>query len=218
MKTVIIEKNSNKIQKQIEIFEEVKNWALNNPEQSIRIIPLASGDIFASHSGLKFLESLRNYPHQNLKLCITTNGTLITKNKDLVENIKNNIESWSISVDAATAETYQKVRGANWEILQQGLTFIYSISRHISLNFVVQKTNWHEILQFAELSKKFGARTNYTNLLDWGHWTIKWWHDNNVLDRHSDTYHLVLDSLRQVKLKYPQQISFSADIFDNLKK
>ena len=215
---VIIEKNSEKIQKQIELFEEVKQWALVNPTESVTIMPLTSGEIFASHSGLKFLESLNNYPYQNLKLHITSNGTLITKNKNLLDKINPLIVSWSISIDAAGPETYSQVRGGDWDMLCQGLEYIKTFGRPVQLNFVVQKNNWHDIEKFADFASQYNSKINYTNLLDWGHWTIKWWHDNNVLDQHSEHYEAVLHSLQQASNQYPGKVTFSADIIKNLKK
>ncbi len=215
---VIIEKNSEKIQKQIDLFEEIKQWALANPTEFVTIKPMTSGEIFASHSGLKFLNSLNDYPYQNLKLHITSNGTLITKNRTLVDKINPLIVAWSISIDAAGPETYSQVRGGDWDVLCQGLEYIKTFSRPVSLNFVVQKKNFHEIEKFAEFANRYANSISYTNLLDWGHWTIKWWHDNNVLDRHSENYKAVLHSLQQVKNQYPDKVSFSANILRNLKK
>jgi radical SAM protein with 4Fe4S-binding SPASM domain len=215
---VIIEKNSEKIQKQIELFEEIKQWALVNPTESVTIMPLTSGEIFASHSGLKFLESLNNYPYQNLKLHITSNGTLITKNKNLLDKINPLIVSWSISIDAAGPETYSQVRGGDWDMLCQGLEYIKTFGRPVQLNFVVQKNNWHDIEKFADFASQYNNKINYTNLLDWGHWTIKWWHDNNILDQHNEHYEAVLRSLQQASNRYPGKVTFSADIIKNLKK
>ena len=215
---VIIEKNSEKIQKQIDLFEEIHQWALANPTKSVTIIPMSSGEIFASHSGLKFLESLTDYPYQNLKLHITSNGTLIAKNKNLLDKISSLIASCAISIDAATPETYSQVRGGDWNMLLQGLEYTQTLKHPVQFNFVVQKNNWHEIEAFADFANRYNASICYTNLLDWGHWTIKWWHDNNVLDRHSTHYNSVLSSLQQVKNKYPYGVTISADILRNLKK
>jgi radical SAM protein with 4Fe4S-binding SPASM domain len=215
---VIIEKNSEKIQKQIELFEEIRQWALNHPSKSFTIIPGASGEIFASHSGLKFLESLVNYPHHNLKIQITSNGTLITKNLKTLEKIHHLLNRVEVSIDAATAATYTTVRGGDWSALISGLDFFHGIKKPLVFKYVVQKNNWHEIVDFAELAHQYNASVYYSNLLDWGHWTIKWWHDNNVLDRHNEHYHSVLTSLQQVKKRYPRKMSFSADILRNLKK
>jgi MoaA/NifB/PqqE/SkfB family radical SAM enzyme len=215
---VIIEKNSEKIQKQIELFEEIKQWALANPTESVTIIPMGSGEIFASHSGLKFLESLVDYPHRNLKIRITSNGTLITKNIKILERIHHLLSRVEISIDAATTNTYSVVRGGNWSELIAGLDFFHGIKKPLFFKYVVQKNNWHEIVDFAEFAHTYNANIYYSNLLDWGHWTIKWWHDNSVLDRHNEHYNSVLTSLQQVKNKYPRKVEFSADIIRNLKK
>lgn len=215
---VIIEKNSEKIQKQIELFEELRQWALNNPAESVTIMPITSGEIFASHSGLKFLESLVDYPHRNLKIQLTTNGTLVTKNTTTLERVHHLLSRIEISVDAATPETYRVVRGGDWNVLIDGLDFFRVLKKPLLFKYVVQKNNWHEIAAFAELAQKYNAGIYYSNLLDWGHWTMKWWHDNNVLDRHNEHYHSVLTILQQVKKRYPRKMSFSADIIQNLKK
>lgn len=216
--TIIIEKQSTKISKQIKIFEEIKQWALDHPNQTISISPISSGEVFASHSGLAFLESLREFPNRNLKVFLMTNGTLIEKNKDLINDIRHLIKYCSISIDAATAETYKQVRGGNWTILLQGLEFLKSLEKQMQFNFVVQKNNWHEIIDFANFASTYNASIFYNNLENFGHWTVQWWRDNNVLDRTNKNYHLLLESLLQVSRKYPEQVKFSADITNNLRK
>lgn len=215
---MIIEKNSDKIQKQIELFEEIKQWALAHPTEFLTIIPIGSGEIFASHSGLKFLESLVDYPHRNLKIRLVSNGTLITKNLKILNKIHHLLTSIEISIDAATPDTYSVVRGGDWNALVDGLNFFRVLKTPLFFRYVVQKNNWHEIVDFAELAHEYKAGIYYSNLLDWGHWSIKWWHDNNVLDRQCEHYPQVLQQLSTVKNKYPGKINFSADIIRNLKK
>ena len=217
---VIIEKNSHKIDQQIKIYEQIKQWAVDNPEMTLTILPMSSGEIFASHSGLQFLKSLQDYPYNNLKIRITTNGTLLYRNRDLIKNISHLIDLFAVSLDAATAETYANVRGGDWEELMQGLEFIKSQFNNTKLifRFCIQKNNWQEIEQFARLADYYGAMINYQKLLDWGHWTIDWWHENNVLDRTRDTFDAVIDSIQKVKLKYPGRISTAAEISNYLEK
>jgi len=210
---IIIEKNSTKIDKQVEMFEQIKQWGLNNPTVNLILIPTAIGEVFASHSGLQFLKSLVDYPHDNLKLRITTNGTLINRNQDLIKKISHLIDSFSISIDAATPETYSVVRGGDWEELMLGLEFVKSnITEKLNFSFCIQKNNYHEIEPFADLADKFDATIAYQKLADWGHWTIAWWHDNNVLDRTRDTFDTTLDSIEQVQFKYPGLVGVAGDI------
>lgn len=215
----IMEKNSLKITKQIAIFEEIKQWAIENPNRQFVISPMASGEIFASHSGLLFLKSLIDYPGNNLKLEITTNGTLINRNQTLLLNLKHLLKNFSISIDAATPETYALVRGGDWQELQQGLEFLHNqLNLPITLRFCIQKNNWHEIEQFAELAGKFNAAISYQKLLDWGHWTIDWWHKNNVFDRTQSSFEAALEKLKLVKQTYPGHVGMPAELFKYIRK
>jgi radical SAM protein with 4Fe4S-binding SPASM domain len=217
--SVIMEKYSPKIDKQIDLYKEIVQWAKQNTSTQISIIPLASGEIFASYSGLQFLRSLIDYPHDNIHLTITTNGTLLNKNQELIKNIKHLIKHMAVSIDAATPETYNIVRGGDWSELMLGLEFIQSINiPSLHFSFCIQKNNWHEIKLFPELANKFNALIIYQKLLDWGHWNDKWWHENNVFDRKQDTFAQAIDDLKQVQEKYPNQIGMAAELTKYLNK
>ena len=216
---VIIEKNSEKIAKQIELYNEIIAWGLANPDNNIIIEPVSSGEIFASHSGLKFLQSLTEYPYTNLQLHITTNGTLIKKNQKLISSIQHLITEWSVSLDAATPETYDIVRGGVWDDVLFGLELIKSYyPTNFTLRFCIQKNNYHEIEAFVDLAQKFNASINFQKLLDWGHWTIQWWHDNNVFDRTRATFDQALESLIRAKRKYGDRISMASELIKYLEK
>jgi len=209
---IIIEKNSTKIDKQIELYNQIIQWGMDDPTKILKIIPMGSGEIFASHSGLAFLKLLKDYPYNNIKLDITTNGTLIYRNRELLTSIRHLINSFSISIDASTPETYAVVRGGDWNELLLGLEFIKNtITKNLTFRFCIQKNNYHEIESFADFTSQYNAAIVYQKLLDWGHWDIAWWHDNNVLDRSRDTFNLTLDSIQRVKLKYPK-LGFAAEI------
>jgi MoaA/NifB/PqqE/SkfB family radical SAM enzyme len=216
--SVIIEKNSNKIDQQIRLYGEIKKWAQDNPALTLTLIPVASGEIFASHSGLSFLNSLLDYPYRNLRIDVTTNGTLINRNQELIKNISHLLGNFRVSIDAATPETYAVVRGGDWDELMLGLNFIKdNLKKSLQFNFCIQKNNWHEIKLFAELAHKFGAKISYQKLLDWGHWDIAWWHDNNVFDRTRNTFDPVIDALLQVQAQYPHKIGMVGGIDKYLK-
>jgi radical SAM protein with 4Fe4S-binding SPASM domain len=214
---VIIEKNSTKIDKQIELFAQIKQWGIDNPNVVLKIMPMTSGEIFASHSGLQFLKSLVDYPYNNLKIEITSNGTLLNKNQELIKSISHLISSIAISIDAGTPETYAVVRGGDWDELMLGLEFIKdTIDKSLTFKFCIQKNNYHEIESFADLADKFGAKINYQKLMDWGHWSIDWWDKNTVLEKGNDTLDAVVDSIKRTQMHYPNQVSLAADIITYL--
>lgn len=212
--TVIQEKDNVRITKQQEIFSEIINQASNTPNVNYTIFPIGSGEVFASRSGLHFLKSLIEYPHNNIQLAICTNGTLLWHHRDLVDKLIHQM-SFTVSIDAATAETYALVRGGNWEELQLGIDRYQKNIQHFT--FVVQEKNWHEIESVAAYADKLGKRVDYQKFLDWGHWSTDWWHQNNPLDRHKDHYSAVLGVLNQVRQRYPK-CTFSTELINLMNK
>lgn len=210
--SVIIEKHQDKINKQTEVFRSIQQYALDNPAQFFILSPLTSGEIFASYSGLNFLESLIDYPHKNMKIEITTNGTLITKNYSLIKGIHHLLSRCCISVDAASPETYEKVRGGNWHQLTQGLKFISELPINLVLNFCIQKSNYHEIEMFADWASQWNASVVYQRLHDWGHWNDQWWNDNNALDKSKSSFNIIVEQLKRTQFKYPRKINIPGDI------
>ena len=93
-----------------------------------------------------------NYP--DLKLQIITNGMLL--NEKMWQTVKHNTFAWiNISVDGASRKTYEYIRkGGKWEILRSNLDFISKVRQSgqiaaLNLNFLVLKSNYREILDFA---------------------------------------------------------------------
>ena len=216
---VIIEKNGPRIDKQKAVYNEIVSWALAHPKQTVTVIPVASGEIFASHSGLAFLESLRNYPLDNLKVRLTSNGTLIAKNQDLIKQLESVITKWSISLDAATEDTYTRVRGGDWSALLEGLDVIQPWhGDRLQLNFCIQRDNYQEIESFAELANQYGAFIQYQKLMDWGHQSVEWIKSNNVFNRTTQTFDQVLDRLAKVKAQYPIRVTLPPDLARQLEQ
>lgn len=93
---------------------------------------------------------------------LISNGLLITE-----EEIQHLLEIYdhigiNISIDAATSETYKKIRGGNFELL---LSNIRNIVRHrangeiarITLSYVTQRSNFKEIPQAIALAHDLGV-------------------------------------------------------------
>jgi radical SAM protein with 4Fe4S-binding SPASM domain len=217
--STIMEKNSDKISVQIALFDEIKQWAIDHPDRTIIINPISSGEIFASHSGLNFLKSLIDYPNNNLRLDITTNGTLLYKNKDLLRNIASLINEFQVSIDAATADTFAQIRGGDWNNLIEGLDFVRDeLKLKPCFRFCVQKNNWHEIEKFVDFSLNYNAFINFQKLNDWGHWDIQWWHENNVFDRNKSSFNECLSKLAQIKKDHHDKVFLAVELHNYLNK
>lgn len=129
------------------------------------ILPTASymtltgnGDPFFRRDTREFMQSktiAEKYPH--LQLQIITNAQLFTDG--MWEKVKHNrFSSISVSVDAATASTYEYVRkGGSWERLTENLKRISALRRQnvfseFHLSFLVLRSNCGEIRDFARLA------------------------------------------------------------------
>ncbi|WP_414661008.1 radical SAM/SPASM domain-containing protein [Horticoccus sp. 23ND18S-11] len=91
---------------------------------------------------------------------VTTNGTMLdaAKGKRLAES---GVDSVMFSIDAATAETYRKVRGRDLEELEANITaFLPHAKRHkipVTVSFILQDEARHERDAFLEKWRRVGV-------------------------------------------------------------
>jgi wyosine [tRNA(Phe)-imidazoG37] synthetase (radical SAM superfamily) len=122
------------------------------------------GEPFASKHYRSILAALNRAEYPDLYLYLITNGQLTTAERwrqfpDLPEMI----DILSVSIDAARAETYERLRRpGKWPILMKNLELIAEMRRSGSLrrfeiNFVVQEENYREIPEFVELGTRLGV-------------------------------------------------------------
>jgi MoaA/NifB/PqqE/SkfB family radical SAM enzyme len=161
------------------------------------------GDPFYSHSMMNFLINVNKSVLPNLKqIHLHTNAILWNEgNWDKIKNSHKFITSAEISIDAATSETYKKVRrGGNWDMLIKNLKFINEIKsiRHIIVSFVLQRDNYHEIYDFFLLMDKLLANKKltfqYHSIQDWGVMDKKDYVDAKVWNKdHSDNEKFLIE-------------------------
>ncbi|MBI2966773.1 MAG: radical SAM protein [Bacteroidetes bacterium] len=120
----------------------------------IRVRPFGGGEPLFR----KDMEDLIRYAHEKglTNLSLNTNGTLLVKSrrKKLIEGGLNHIE---VSIDAATPETYLKIRQSKLfnRLVENTLSYIEEAKAHdsdnkIDVSFVYQKDNQHELEMFQE--------------------------------------------------------------------
>lgn len=116
------------------------------------------GDPFARPDTREFLLNLDPSLYPELKINLLTNGLLLQKYWDKIKNL--NFGYIDISVDAATKETYEKIRrGGKWKDLLNAFDIIKD-NRELFLdariNMTVMRDNYREIPLFVELASKYG--------------------------------------------------------------
>lgn len=127
-----------------------------------KLFLVGNGEVFFNQYSRKFLQSPDPGRYPSLRIQLLTNGTMFTPR--LWETIRHNrYESISVSIDAASKETYEKIRkNGKWDILLQNLKFISELRRQnafywFTISFCVMKSNYMEMKDFVELGLALGC-------------------------------------------------------------
>lgn len=122
------------------------------------------GDPFASKHYRGILERLNSKDFPNLQVSILTNGLLLNRTQwERLSPMHEMINQLAVSVDAATAITYENVRRpGRWAQLMGNLEFLSELRRagdlqYFAMNFVVQEANFREIPDFIQMGIKLGV-------------------------------------------------------------
>jgi hypothetical protein len=114
------------------------------------------------------------------RIHLHTNGQLWTPRlwETIPEEIRALVRSADISIDAATAETYEvNRRGGRWDVLMRNLEFVRTLRaggplERLSVNMCVQANNFAEMPAFVALGERVGADTvAFSHLTNWGTFT-----------------------------------------------
>jgi len=136
-----------------------------------------TGELFKNQYLLKALNEVTSELYPNLKsFKIITNGTLLNKTMwaSLSEGFKSLISCLHVSVDAASEQTYRKIRvGGNFNRLLDNLKLIGTLKKEKKIKFftmaiVLQKANVHELLDFLKLAAQVGA--DCVTIVKIGYW------------------------------------------------
>jgi len=116
------------------------------------------------------------YP--NLKIGFQTNGIALTEKKwnSLPEIVRSRCVYVGISIDGATAPTYERLRlGGKFESLMKNISYLATMPDKkkygfpLNLNMIVQVQNYREIVKLVELGKAYGVdNVSFTYIRDWG--------------------------------------------------
>jgi hypothetical protein len=123
---------------------------------------LGSGELFYSPFSLGLLRSLTRSAYPRLAVDIVTNGQLLTERmwRSLGDGASF-IKEASVSIDAATRDTYEVVRrGGSWTNLLRNLAFLRTLRRtravtRTAASFVISARNYREMPAFVRLGEEY---------------------------------------------------------------
>jgi radical SAM protein with 4Fe4S-binding SPASM domain len=144
-------------------------------ESVARMIVAGSGDPFASSV---YTDLLRNVPWQaypHLKVGLYTNALLADEsNWARFGRAVDRIDQVTVSVDAASPQTYALNRGGNWSHLLENLNVLSRMRTAGRLNllrlvFIVQTNNYREVPVFVDLARSYNVDcVRLGKLRNWG--------------------------------------------------
>jgi len=122
------------------------------------------GEAFASSHYRTILGGLNRDEYPGLYLLLISNGQLLSEQRwSEFPNLPEMVANLSISIDAARAETYERLRRpGKWDVLMRNLDVMAAMRRagrirNLQINFVVQADNFREIPDFLLLGDRLGV-------------------------------------------------------------
>ena len=100
----------------------------------------------------------------------------------------------TVSIDAATRETYEKVRrGGNFDVLRKNMEFASKLRKdgnlsYFRINFVVQSENYKEMIDFVEGGVELGVdEVFFSKVLNWGTYTSEEFKEISMMEEDGNT-------------------------------
>lgn len=186
---------------------------LESFDRPVHIVMSGNGDPLASAIMRPLIHEFRPRPQQTFRLF--TNGLLLKKQLEK-SAIVPNITQYFISIDAGSAEVYHHVRQpGRWSVLIDNLDYLRGVVQttgaEVLLKFVLQRDNWLDMENFAQLCIQYGFQGVINRLEDWGTWPEFAQHDVIGNANHVEHQAACLE-LRRVYKLYADRIQFNASL------
>jgi MoaA/NifB/PqqE/SkfB family radical SAM enzyme len=204
-RTELINNNKHHIIRPINdsISEKIKHLVIDKIDKQPVDIRWAGGEPFISEVYVDLMEYCIT-SGKNIKHIIQTNGSYLIAKADLLERLLPHIKELRISFDAATADTYSKIRvGGVWNNLLENVRHVQQqikdlgLRTKVSIDFVVQADNYREIPLLRELSKDMGIDTiYYQRMWNWGTWNLEEFNRKNIYNPDHADYNQLLTAFK----------------------
>jgi MoaA/NifB/PqqE/SkfB family radical SAM enzyme len=166
------------------------------------IVRWAGGEPFLSHAYLDLWDYISQHPSR-IKNVIQTNGSYLSRRDNLLEKFLPYVSELRISFDAASAETYSKIRvNGVWEDLLDNCLYIKELitrlgcSTRLVSDFVVQLDNYKEIPKYIEIVKDLGFnKINLSRMWNWDTWDMDEFARLNISDSNHPDHQELLEIL-----------------------
>lgn len=169
-----------KIDPKINFFESI---FLKLTKNTVTLMLLLNGEALFSPMTLKWMRNFRKSEYPRLEeVILFTNGMLFNPKlwNSLSADFRKVLNMVHVSIDAFSEEVYiQNRHGGSFKVLKKNLVFLKTLKekkeiKTIRFAFVVQKNNFHELIDFTKFAIDHGVtELSICNIMNWGH-TEKW--------------------------------------------
>ncbi len=130
---------------------------------------VVGGEPLIDRRCVEIIASMDPKLYPDLHLGLVTNGTSVT---DKVETLLTNRQiAWIlISIDAATSETYRRIRGGKLNQVVEGVKRLQSIRTkqnanwNLKIGFTLMRSNMQEVFAFVDLAKDLGVNCQFSSV------------------------------------------------------
>lgn len=205
-RTEIIKVETDQQARQELIGTTIYNNIFSKPtDQKIHLVTNGAGEIFGSAMLLSLLSNIQLVNFPNLSLSLHTNGLLAEKAWHKIQHLHSAISDITVSIDAASADTYEKVRrGGKWKNINQSLKFLqnkkHELGFKLNARMIVQLSNYREAVDFYDMCMKYGIdRVEYSRLTSWRTWSPTEFKTHDVFCPDHPERSLALEKINQVR-------------------
>jgi len=130
------------------------------------------GEVTLDKNFQNFIDSAVLRSHRHINISLITNGTFL--DNKLVEGLRQvKLNCITVSLNAATRETYARIAGKNFfDRVVGNLHKLSELSRShpqgnftLCISFVVMRSNFHELPQFLEFASNLGTEVQLLNVI-----------------------------------------------------
>lgn len=209
-RTELINNNKHQIIRTInnDIVAKIKHLIIDQITDQPVEIRWCGGEPFISEVYLDLLEYITQLNKTNIRHVIQTNGSYLKKKSDLLEKLLPSMTELRVSFDAATADTYHKIRvNGQWQSLIDNVQWARNqidaqgTNTLLSADFVVQLDNYKEIPEYVKLCHELGIdKITFQKMWNWGTWPKNIFKEKNVYDPAHPNYTDLLAIFKQANV------------------
>jgi sulfatase maturation enzyme AslB (radical SAM superfamily) len=188
------------------IVQRIKHQIIDRIQDQHVEIRWCGGEPFISEPYTELLEYISCSGKTKIQHIIQTNGSYLQSKSDTVERLLPSLKELRISFDAATANTYQKIRiNGMWDTLLANTKWVRNLIQEknaptvLSADFVVQLDNYHEIPAFVELCNELKIKNiNFQKMWNWGTWSQEEFAHKNIYNTDHAEYEKLVAVFKSV--------------------